>query len=546
MHPPSAEKIPDGFRPTHAPTRWSLARLVKDGSRPWILRLRWGHIVSIVFALGLTGYFAAATAAFAFVRTVRKVDTVEFTDLALPWRWSHYRIARGEQQIAEARRLLTEAKFAEALLYLRNGVARAPADRGGRLLLVELLGAARRPELARETLLDGLRYHAGDPTYLKPVLNFLLQQQEDARLVALARQYLPTLPPASEAAQLFAFAAATAGHLRGNFDEAEDFLRENPRLGPSRDGRLLAAKIERDRGYGDLAVLRLRQLAADFPHDAEVTHELLSLLRVQGRVDEARRITLAFQIAHPHLAGPRLDLLRTYREAGDTAQVRRETDALLRDLATDQAALLALADFAADAGDVALVTRVSAHAAAQKFPTAPYTLLGVEAALVARDYRGALTAIRAHLATDNDWARHHRALFESLQALAHFGLGEAPQARASLASFLAHPNLRSDNLLAVANRFAALEGSGHAWQILARAIELDPRNQTALTRLIELDLELGRMAELTLHLRQFVKMRRPSPDILRVVRYKLGSDLWLFSAETPETLAVVEKALAQF
>lgn len=99
----------------------------------------------------------------------------------------------------------------------------------------------------------------------------------------------------------------------------------------------------------------------------------------------------------------------------------------------------------------------------------------------------------------------------------------------------------------MANRFAALGGSGRAWQILARASELDPRNQTALTRLIELQaLELGRLAELASHLRHFVKMRRPSRDILRVVRYKLGSDLWLFSPETPGTLAVVEKALAQF
>lgn len=227
MHPLSAEKIPDDFRPVHAPARWSPAHLLKAGPRLWILRLRWGRVAVVLCGLGLIGYLAAATAAFAFVRTIRQVDAVRFTDLAFPWRWSRYRVARGEQQIADARRLLAE-QVAEALLYLRTGVARAPEDRDGRLLLVELLGAARRPELARETMLEGLRYHADDPTYLRPVLGILLQQQDDAQLVALARQYLPTLPPASEAAQLFAFAAATAGHLRGNFDQAEDFLRRIP------------------------------------------------------------------------------------------------------------------------------------------------------------------------------------------------------------------------------------------------------------------------------------------------------------------------------
>jgi hypothetical protein len=543
--PPNTEKIPDDFVPELEGREKVLAWFVRRGWEVWWRRVRWLRVGVVLSVLAVACYLAVATAAFVFVRQVRQVDTASWWDVALPWRWEHYRVARGEQQIAEAKHFVEEGKLLEALLYLRTGIASSPANRDGRLLLVDLLGAAQRPQVARATLLEGLRWHAGDPVYVKPVLTYLLQQQEDAHVVALAGKYLRTAEPSGDVARLFALAAATAGYFRGNYDQAEDCLRQVPRLAESRDGRLLAIKIERDRGYGELALLRLRQLATELPHDAEVARDLVSLLRARGLADEARRTNLAFQIAHPTLAGPRIELLHAYREAGETARVAREVATLLRDFAADNGALLALADFGANAGDVALVKRIAAQAEGRKLPTAPYAFLAVEAALVAKDYRGALDAIRAYLIDASDWAQRYRALFDSLQALAHYGLGDPTSARSSLESFLEQPNLRADNLLAVANRFADLGAAEQAWQTLARAVAVDPQNQAAMTRLVELDLQLGRMEELATHVRQFVKLRRPSPEILRVVQFKLGSDLWMFSPETPRTLEVVRAALAQ-
>ena len=96
--------------------------------------------------LTVAGYVAAALAAFGFVRYVRHVDAVAFTDILLPSRWDHYRVARGDQQIAAAKRLVEERKFTEGFLHARAGVAAAPGHRDGRLLLADLLVAARQPE----------------------------------------------------------------------------------------------------------------------------------------------------------------------------------------------------------------------------------------------------------------------------------------------------------------------------------------------------------------------------------------------------------------
>jgi Flp pilus assembly protein TadD len=408
-----------------------------------------------------------------------------------------------------------------------------------------MLLAARRPDAVRQTLLDGLHYHAADPVYLKPVLTYLLRRQEDAHVVALARRHLSTAAPGGEQARLLALGAATATYFRGNYDQAEDFLRAVPGLATARDGRLLAAKIEWDRGYRELALLEFRALAAALPHDAEVHRELVAHLRQLGRADEARRSSVAFQIAHPQWPGPRITLLTAYRESGDIARVQSEAAALLRDFAGDEGALLALADFAAGAGDVDLVRRLARHAQERGLAPEAFAMLTVETLIVAKDCAAALGAVQGYRAAYPEWEKRHSGLFDSLQAAALLGLREESAAGVYLDKFLGKPNLRADNLLAVANRFTELGAAEHARKALIRAVEVDPLNQAALTRLVEMDVASGAGEDLAAHVQRLVRLRRPSPDILRVAAHKLGSDFFLFTPACQPALAAVQAALAE-
>lgn len=506
-------------------------------------RPRWGRMVRVAVALLGAGYVASAVGLCGFLRYGRGVEAVRITDFLLPSRWKNIPVALGEQQLVEARRYADRQMFREAFRFAQTGVARAPANREGRVLLFELLLAAKQPEPARQTLLDGMRYHAADPGFLKTVLTFLHHHQDDARIVALARRYLPETAPDSEAARWLALSAATAGFLRGNYDQAEDFLRAVPRLADSREGRLLSAQCEWARGYRELALVQLRRLATQWPQDAEVHQELVRHLRWHGLADEARRASLGLQIAFPSRAGPRIELLYAYRLDGDGVRVAREADALLRDFATDLGALLALADFAARGGEVALVRRIADQTGARG-PTPPaVTMLSVEAMIVARDYRGALEEIRRYRAEFPSLPPDHAGVFDSLQAAALLGGGEGVAAAMYFKSFLGQTNLRAANLLAVANRFAELGAGEHARQILQRAIAIDPLNQAALTRLVELDILHHAGEDLAAHVQQLVSMRQPSRDILRVAQLKLGSDLFLFSQECPIALETVRSAL---
>ena len=537
------EKLPENVRRVFRGARGMLVWFLPPGVGSWMRRTRWGRVVGVGCGSLLVSYVALVAAVHALVRYRRGIETVRFVDLALPWRWGNYERARGNYFIATARREVKEGRVREALMLARAGIDRVPADRDGRLLLADLCIATRRLPYACSTLLEGLPYHRGDPAYLGPVLTFLLQRQEDAEVVALARRTLPELDCNSEAGRLLAIGAATASFFRGNYDQAEDFLRGTPGLATTRDGRLLAARIERDRGYPELARLKLEQQARELPHDAEIHRELVGVLRRCGLPDAARRSSLAFQIAHPQLAGPRLALVQAYDEAGENAQVEREVTSFLHDFPDDRAALEALAEFAANRGDRAMVARLARHAAERRLPPGPYQFLAIEAAIVARDYHGALDTMHESATGEPAFDRCQRAVFDSLQAIAYCGLKDIANTRLFLNRFLSQPGLRAENLMAVANRFAALNAPEHAWQTLAHAVREDSSNQVALSRLVELDLTLGRVEELARHVRQLVAMRHPSTDLLRVVEHTLGSDLFLFSPEAPGALALVHAAM---
>lgn len=505
-------------------------------------RIRWWAVTAAAALGGMSGCILISAVIFGVVRWHRGVPGVRFVDIVVPSRWPRFRAAQADHLIATAAQLAQQGKLREALAHARSGLSHSPAHRFGRLLMARLMLIANRPDAARQVLFDGLEYHGSDPAYLSPLLALLLQRQEDEAVVALANKLLPSNPEPLAQHRLVALAAATACFHRGHYDRAEDFLRRSPGLDGSPEGRRLTVRLDWDQGYHDLALARLRGLVADYPKDPGLHAELVTRLLQAGLADEARRRCVALQIAEPTLAAPRLALLHIHQAAQDTSAAALEFDALLRDFG-DGSTLLALGEFAANSGQVALVHRVRERVKSLGLDTQPHDFLAVEALLVARDYGAALDAIRVWGET-SPASPLYRPLCDSLQAVAYFGLGDRESARAFLNNFLQHPTLRAESLMVLAARFVSLEAGEAARQILSRAIALDPLNQAALTRLVELDLTLNRIDELPGHLQRLVTMRRPSPDLLRVAQHRLGSDLFLYSTERTATLEGVRVALA--
>lgn len=489
------------------------------------------------------GYTALVVGAFAFARFGRGVLQVRCVDMALPWRWDRVTRAFAEHNISAGFAAARTDRWSEAVSFLRSGLTKLPEHRGGRLLYAEALLRARLPERARETLLDGIRFHRDDARYLSAVVEFLFRQEDDYAVIAVARDLRDNAPPHPARDHVLAIAAARACLLRGNLDAAEDFLVRSPTALVSLEGRLLQSRLEWERGYRELALVQLRELVRENSAHAEPRAELLRRLQELGRWDEARRAGVELTLSHPTLAAARLHLIAAYRRDRDTRALERETDAFLVQFAHEPTALLALADAAATAGDAVLVARVSKALAEAAPADAPFGLLAAEAQIATGEYAAALQYLR-QLETDRpELAHRHAALFHSLRCVAHRGLGDARTADNFLLLFLQQPSLRVENLLAFAQRLAALGAEDAAERVLARAHTADPNDQPVLTRLVEVGLLLSRVDELPERVRRLSAMRRPSADVLRVAQHQLGSDRFLFAPGRDEALSAIEAAL---
>ena len=492
----------------------------------------------------MLGYAGLTAGAWAFVKYRRGVDTVTYTDIALPWRWSEYQVKRGEHAVAMGFTLLQRGKFDRGFLQLRVGLARAPGHRDGRLLLAQILANSRRHDLARSTLMDGLKFHADDPDYVDAVLEFLLSRQADGEVMTLGNQILATPNGSPALREIAALHAARAAYYRGKYDLADTYL-QTEGLAANLNAALLIARMDWERGYRELALVAMRELHQRHPADEGIYLQLGEFLREDEQHAEARRVTILHQVAHPDCPRAAIDGLLDLQRQNREDELHAAAQNALARLADQPAGLLALGDFAATTGHVELARQVLAQARHhQSADITPMHLMLVEAMLVASRHAEALEKLQS-LPKQPDLAPALTNVTQGLLAIAHYGLGDPVSGQSALMTLMVRPDLRAENLLAIANRLVAMEQRTPAREILARAVALDRQNQPALARLIELDLEAENLAALPDNLRQLLTLRKPPRHVLTAAQRLLRQDRHLFLPGRAELLDALAQALAR-
>ena len=511
--------------------------------RGWQIQIYWKRFALFTLIIGLLGWIGTASAAYFFVKYNRGFTEVRFTDmLLLPVRWQAYEVSRGDFLIANAQADLKKQNYREAFGGLRLGLIKSPANKEGRMLLAQFYALWKRPDLSRTTLLGGFTYHKEDTEYLKTLFAFLLQQQDDKQVLKFYHELLDNNEALTPRNQLVALAAASSCYFRGNYDQAETILRRY-QIDSSRDGRLLLARINWDRGAKELALDQVKALATERPEDAEIYALTITYLRELGRDDEARRESFLRTLANPRNARARIDLLYAYHKEGDTAALRTNVEEIYRDFSNEPSALLALADFAANTGDTLLARRIYDYTKAKNLNWDGAALMTVEACIVAKQYQSALELVRELLKENPEWGKRFYTVFNGLQSIAHYGLGDAEAGQLFLNNFLTQDNVRADNLLAVSKRLLSVGAKAQARKVLEQAVQADALNQAALTSLVQLDLELNNTAPLAANVRKLLTMRKPSQAVLRAAFAEFGSDLFLFSPERTGLLQDLRAAL---
>lgn len=512
------------------------------------ISVRWARLLGSFLLLMIVGWFCMAGALFLHFKYNKEFDEVSYAKMLtlLPFGLNEHRVTLGNYHIEKGLEEVKEGNYRDALRLLRLGVARAPANLEGRRVLAEFYEIAlKRHDIAADQLLKGLEQSGlEDLDYLKQTLRVLLRYQMDEEIQNLADKYLPEAPDLTDINRTLAFGAANANYLRGNYDRADDYLITYQLL-ESLEGVLLSAQISWDRGNQIAAITKLKESIRRFPNSEPLLMHLSRYHRELGQIDEARRVAILRNVSDPLSPAPRLELLYIYNKSGDIEREQRETLRMLQQFRDDEAAFQALANFAADTGNIDLARRTYEEALENEFNIDAFALLLIEAHLVDKDYEGALDFSEELLKERPDWLTQRWAIFNSLRAVASYGINRPDLGEIYLQDFLDEAQNQPQTYLAVARRFSSVGRYQQSRKVLMLAYQKAPTNQKILSELIRTELTLGSTENLNRLLSRLLQMRRPQMDLLFEAYRKLGSDRFIFTPDRESLLLQLSALLRE-
>lgn len=542
---------------------FGFAEEVREPKRRPRLRWKWGKIVSVLALLAVMAYMSGVTALYFFYKHNRGFEDVRYTQMIVwPFKRAEIRKEMGEYFIAQAKEKMEAGDFLQALHFLRNGLARSPANIEARRILAEFyeLGM-RRPDMAADLLEDGLRFAGNDPDYMRNMMGVLLRNQLDSRVQEIAEKELQTRPDLPEAEppgpdgpsaaqkerrylQTAAFSAAQAYYYRGNYDRAEELL-EVYELRGTHDGIFLNAMVHWQRGRRDAAISLLRAGLEKYPESEQYYVQLARFYREEGDLDEAMRYSVLRSLNNPLNAIPRIELLYGYHEKGNTEREKAEIEALIRQFPNDEKTLLLLANFAAETGQPDLARRIYGFALQKNLDISGFALLVIEAEIVAGEYTDSISFIEELVEEKPDWLNGRMHIFNSLRSVAYLGSGNFDLGQLYLTEFLGNKNTRVNTLLAVSGRLQKLNLADEAARVLRQAYKENPQNQAVLSELIQVEIARNNTLDLAELVDALLGMRRPSYSILETAYERLGSDLFLFTPNRENVLIELKSVLAE-
>lgn len=525
-----------------------VARKQTAGGRVSI-SVRWGRLIGAFVILIVLGWLSLGALLYFHFKYRRGYDEVSYVKMLtlLPFGVDEHRVEVGDFYIRKGLKEMQRKNFVDAIKLLRSGVSLSPANLEGRKVLSEFYEAIHKKDgdQVANLLMAGIEKGGiNDLEYLKRTLRVLLKYQMDDEIQKLADQYLPEEPEIIEINRTLAFGAANANYLRGNYDQAEDYLVAYKLL-DSIEGILLSAQISWERGDQMEAIAKLKKTENRFKASGLIFMQLSRYYREIGDLDESRRYAILRLVTDPLSPIPRIQLLYIYNQSGDEEEEEAETQRMLKQFRDSESALKSLGNFAANTGNSGLARRIYEEALENAHNVDSFALLLIEAHLVREDYQGALEFAEELLREDPDWLEKRWSVFNSLRAVASYGVDRADLGEIYLRAFLDDPVIVSQTCLAVAQRFSGIGRFDQARRVLLSAYAESPGNQKLLSELIRVKLELGNTENLDQLLLKLLQMRRPQMELLADAYTQLGSDRFIFAPDRETLLTQLSATLRE-
>jgi tetratricopeptide (TPR) repeat protein len=517
------------------------------------LRIRWLRVLGTTLGLGALAWLLAALALYFFFKFYRGFADERFSDmLTLPFHFKEHDHKMGEYFLSRADDDYDKKRFEMAMNDYRIGVLKAPESLKGRERLADFYYVYNKDELdhSLSILEDGLQYAiASDPDYISNYLSRLREAQKPEKILEICQKYLALFDSPEYLAQhtvnpkvrfLFALNLVSVYVDMGRFDDADEKLTQY-KLEQSLEGILLKSELLWECGRMYDAPQYLEKALTHYP-DTNSKKYIYSLLtryyRDLGDLDHALTYILLEEGIDSD-PSPRIEHLSITAKSGNPTALAAEEQGLIEEFHTNAYAMTLLASFCTDEGDTKQVAEIFKLAQIQygvdikttgksDFNLASFALLICETYLTNNQYKDALAYLDNLKADPPSWYDTNHVLFDSMRAVADFGVQRYDECEVYLKELIDSDKMRPDTLMTIANRFLSHGALDQAARLLEAAHKLDPHNQAILAQLISANLQLGNSTDMIKNLQDLLKTHRPPLELLQDAYIQLGSDRFTY------------------
>ena len=454
-------------------------------------------------------------------------------------------------------------KLTETLRLAEIAVRCNPANPKAKLFYANFLhGKMGRTDDAIQTMKHGLEFlDINDKLgrdYLERYFQFLQLRERDAEVIDQGLKLLRVgkdLPqPTREA---IALATATSQYWSGKYPDCVKTITVN-NLDNIPNGLLLKAKALFDGGKTQEGLTLLETKGAaikDYtPRDAILSqqarfHVLLGQTRMALSVNEDR-ISLNEKAPFPHIQ--RLQLLD---KLGLKDEYEKELQTIKNKFETNSAAMIALANFAAEKGYDGLTAALTGVASARGFESATFAALHLEALLNAGQPDQVIAQHQQVSAADPAFFHSNRPLIQAILGIAHYARNKPDEATAKrerdigdryLAEFLKAKDLGPEAYRSVGRHLRAVRASDAAVRILEAGVQAHPTHSQLRADYVRARLlagmteAYGTRKSMLEELEYLQTLRRPSPLVWQEALSWLRTEAKLPPAQTRQLDAALQ------
>ena len=455
---------------------------------------------------------------------------------------------KGEYFVSVAKAALERGDFGEFAKYIGSGASLTPRNAEAQKLCADLYFAFGRSMDAFQILENSLDYGINDPEIFKNYLTRCFMLDQDTRVIACAKKYLPNKNLSPVIREDLKLAEAQANFFRGNYTEASKLIRDYT-LETNPEGFLLRCQLMYELGEKPEAVKLLNTAIKNYPGVMRLLEIKARWLKDMGNLKEARDCLDLIVINNPENYSPYIQTLHLIPGPENQNKRNDEIEKIIKKYGKKEQAMLELAQYANDVYDAKLTARLLTQAEQNRFPSrTKFALTHAECLINANQPHDAILLIDELLSQIDreQWLADTKIALDALKCIAYFADEQPEIGIINLTRLLENRRIPPQLLIATGKKLIIAKRFVEANNMLIQAHLMNENNQPLLLQIVKLKIEHPEIAsDVEVYIRRLMDTRRPPREVLISALNCVSSDTYLFSNNREKLQLDIEKMINQ-